>query len=107
MSATAGVARASVIAAHAIHVAHRRRACRGGSPRAKTAEWDIKTEFNAWNAKGADRCGPPLAGSPFEQAPGERDRLEAVVHVELDRMGGHSETRHFFHLEPDIRIDRV
>ena len=32
------------------------------------------------------------------------DGSEAVVHVELNRVGGHPETCHFFHLQFDIGI---
>ena len=32
---------------------------------------------------------------------------EAVVHIELDRMGGHAQARHFFHLQFDIAVDHV
>ena len=33
--------------------------------------------------------------------------LQAVVHIELDRMRRHAETRDFFHLELDIGIKHV
>ena len=33
--------------------------------------------------------------------------LQAVVHVELDRMRGHAESRDFFHLQFDVGIDHV
>ena len=32
-------------------------------------------------------------------------RLEAVIHIELDRMRRHTEFRDFFHLEFDVGVD--
>src|SRR5579864_3335365 len=32
---------------------------------------------------------------------------EAVIHLELDRMRGHPETRDFLHLKPDVRVEHV
>ena len=61
-------------------------------------------------AKPGRRLGPfaRQAGRRARSAlPGFSIRLQAVVHIELDRMRGHAETRDFFHLELDVRVDRV
>src|SRR6266550_6615229 len=34
-------------------------------------------------------------------------RLQAVIHVEFDRMRRHAKTRHLFHLERDVRVEHV
>ena len=36
-----------------------------------------------------------------------REKLERVVHVELDGMRGHAKTRDLVHLECDVGIDHV
>ena len=40
---------------------------------------------------------------PFADA--SQCRSKAVVHVELDRVSGHAEARHFGHLQVDVGVD--
>src|SRR6202165_689626 len=48
-------------------------------------------------------------GGPWRSAPGLPDfpRLQAVIHIELDRMRRHAKSRDFFHLERDVSIEHV
>src|ERR1700674_2893241 len=69
------------------------------------------------SARGAGRHAKTSAGAD-SALPGVDDRreyratphvlpLDAVVHVELDRMGGHAQARDFLHLQSDIGIDHI
>src|SRR5450631_4354504 len=60
----------------------------------------------------APQCIKNLAGAaaraPGSGSPGILRRpLEAVIHVELDRMGRHPKTSDFFHFQRDVPIDHV
>src|SRR5205814_10514764 len=48
----------------------------------------------------------PLPGQPVEAARGPQP-LEAVIHVELDRMRRHPETSDFFHFQRDVAVEHV
>ena len=48
--------------------------------------------------KGGFGIRPPLVGIR---------RLEAVIHLEFDRVRGDAEESHLFHLERDVRVDHV
>ena len=45
------------------------------------------------------------AGAALNAAPAYH--LEAVVHVELDRVRGHAQARDVFHLEVDVAVDHL
>src|SRR5690606_4850635 len=86
-------------------------------PRSFSSKTDVASKSNASTfiicSTGAGRAGGPARPPPPEPAAaGSRRRTwlttsQAVVHVELDRVGGHAQTLHFAFLLGQVGIDHV
>ena len=69
----------------------------------------VRKKGQRFDKAGQEKGATAFRGRPqfLSETSAARPRLDAVVHVELDRVRHHLEALHLFHLQFEICIDRI